>query len=96
MRLRYVSVLMLFAGFMGWFAHTPPRAVSAASVNAEVQMEGSGTAAQLSLYNAAEHSIYVYQGVSGGGQSLRCSYRLHFNNPGGLLERSNCPIDGSH
>ena len=96
MRLRYVFMLMLFAGLLGWFLHTPPRAVSAAAVNPEVQMEGSGATAQLSLYNVAEHSIYVYQAVAGGGQSLRCSYRLHFNNPGGLLERSNCPIDGSH
>lgn len=42
------------------------------------------------VYNAAEHTLYVYQGLTSSGAHMNCTFTLHLARLGGPVERQNC------
>jgi hypothetical protein len=84
------GVLAGAALLLGWWAHGASRPVQAASPDVAYQLEGIGPTTSLSIYNAADHSIYVYPNATAGNTHLNCSYRFRLGSVGGPIERENC------
>jgi hypothetical protein len=56
------------------------------------QMSGIGPQAVLTVYNPGNRTLYVYQRIGEGNSNINCSYSFTVSNPGGPIQRSNCPI----
>ena len=91
------AALLLFAGAVGWWAHgtgTPVHAAGGVGFsNAEFQLGGGpGLEGALTLYNADSKTLFVYPAAAAGNSHLNCAYSIHFERPGGPLERQNCAM----
>ena len=53
---------------------------------------GFGPSTGLTIYNPTEHTLYVYQGITGGNSHVNCSFTLHIGRLGGPVDRQNCPV----
>ena len=56
------------------------------------QLSGVGPGASLTVYNAANHTLYVYPSVGLGNSHINCQFSLTVSNPGAPIDRQNCPI----
>lgn len=94
MRIHPATALLALAASatLGWFAHTTHTVRAADSGPSGYQFQGTGSGTVLSLYDANEHNLYVYQGVMSGNSQVNCSYKLHISHTGAPLERTNCAI----
>ena len=88
-------LFLAFALVIGWWAHTPARAVHAAADSQDVpffqfsNVAGEGT---LTLYSANDRSLYVYSGVLAGSNNKNCTYAIKLGRAGAPLQRTNCQI----
>ncbi len=88
-------LLVVFALFIGWWAHSPAHTVHAAADNQDVpffqfsNVAGEGT---LTLYSPADRSLYVYSGMLTGSSSKNCTYAIKLARAGAPLERTNCQL----
>ena len=78
------------------FGPSPVQAQSRGSHSDEplsFQLNSSvGPATSLTVYNASEHLLYVYQGVTQGNSHVNCSFTLHIGRLGGPIDRQNCAV----
>jgi hypothetical protein len=51
-----------------------------------------GPQSSLTVYNPANHTLYVYPRVGVGSSSINCEYSLTVNQPGAPIQRKNCPV----
>ncbi len=58
----------------------------------EFQMIGAGPQAMLTVYNPGNRTLYVYQRIGQGDSNVSCSYSFTVSNPGGPIQRTNCPV----
>ncbi len=79
---------------VGWWAHSPSRAVHAAEGSEFPFFQFSSVAGEgtLTLYSPNERSLYVYSGVLTGGATKNCTYAIRLGRAGAPLERTNCQI----
>lgn len=77
---------------VGWWAHTPSRGVQAAEDSPFFQFANVAGEGTLTLYSAADRSLYVYSGVLSGSSSKNCTYAIKIGRAGAPLERTNCQI----
>ncbi len=97
-------VLFAFAAAIGWWAHGANNGVQAQHNNSSeasrnnadgslaFQYGGLGPDGELTLYNSANHTLYVYPSVGRSGNShINCLYSVRVDRPGAPLERENCP-----
>ena len=86
--------LVTLALAVGWWAHTPSRAVHAAESYESPFFQFSTAAGEgtLTLYSPNDRSLYVYSGVLTGSSNKNCTYAIKLGRAGGPLERSNCQI----
>ena len=56
------------------------------------QLSELGPRTGLTVYNAQDHTLYVYGNVTDGNSRINCTYALHIARPGGPLERQNCSV----
>lgn len=93
--------LLTFAATLGWWAHgansgvhAQPSASDSSSRGAdsglEFQFSGSNIKDSLTIYNAGNHTLYVYPAAS-GSSNINCAYSFHIDKPGGAIDRQNCP-----
>lgn len=55
-------------------------------------MMGAGAQAALTAYNPGKRTLYVYQRIGEGNSNISCSYSFTVSNPGGPIQRANCPV----
>jgi hypothetical protein len=98
------SLLTLAALAAGYAAGRPARTVEAQSSSHSSHSSSSATADEpltfqfsemnnqtaFTVYNAAEHTLYVYQGLTSSGSHMNCTFTLHLSRLGGPVERQNC------
>lgn len=60
----------------------------------EFQLTGAGPQAMLTVYSPGNRTLYVYQRIGEGNTNISCSYSFTVSNPGGAIERANCPVGG--
>ena len=78
---------------LGWFGHQTNIVHAAESGPFLFQVQGSGPATSLSIYDSSDHTIYVYQGATSGSSNVNCSYSFRIpTKAGGPINRTNCPI----
>ncbi len=93
--------LLATASAIGWWAHGANTAVHAqrnsptashASADAlGFEYGGLGPGGELTLYNAANRTLYVYPSVGRSTNShITCLYSVRVDRPGAPLERENC------
>ena len=105
MRLNPVARIIAVAGIAvsaGWWLHGADAPVmagrSSSSSNSgsdtglEFQLSTGGPQSSLTVYNPANHTLYVYPRVGVGNSSINCEYSLTVNQPGGPIQRKNCPV----
>ncbi len=92
-RVRDLALVIVALG-IGWWAHTPSRAVHAAEYNDVPFFQFSTVAGEgtLTLYSPNDRSLYVYSGVLTGDSNKNCTYAIKLGRAGAPLERSNCQI----
>ena len=105
MRVHPVVRLIAVAGIavsVGWWLRGADTAVMAqrsssssrSGVDAELefQLSAGGPQSSLTVYNPANHTLYVYPRVGVGNSSISCEYSLTVANPGAPIQRKNCPV----
>ena len=89
-------ILLAAAAAIGWWSHGANSAVQAQHNTAEAlgfEYGGLGPDGQLTLYNNANHTLYVYPSVGRSGSShITCLYSVRVEKAGAPLERENCPV----
>ena len=97
-------LLLAAAAAIGWWAHGANSAVQAQRNNSSesshsatdalgFEFGGLGPDGQLTLYNNANHTFYVYPSVGrSGGARIQCLYSVHVERAGAPLYRENCPV----
>ena len=97
--------LLAAAAAIGWWAHGASPTVSAqsrgsssspessrlASDGLAFQLSGMGPETALTLYNSANHTLYVYPAANGNSH-INCAFSFHIDRPGAPIDRENCPI----
>ncbi len=92
--------------YLGWWIHginspvlaepssssTSRGSSSGADANLAFQISGAGPASSLTVYNPANHTLYIYQHIGEGNAHVSCTYSYRIERPGGPIERSNCPV----
>jgi len=58
----------------------------------EFQLSAGGPQSSLTVYNPENHTLYVYPRVGQGNSNISCEYSLTVANPGGPIQRTNCPV----
>jgi hypothetical protein len=92
--------LVCLAVAVGWWARAAGTTVLAqkssrgSDAGLEFQMTGAGPQAALTVYNPGNRTLYVYQRIGEGNSHISCSYSFTVSNPGGPIERANCPVGG--
>jgi hypothetical protein len=86
------ALIALAALAIGWWAHDSRSVHAAEPPTVYYQFSGEGPGTSLSLYNPADGTIYVYQGVTTGYSYRYCTYSFRLGKLGGPVERQNCPI----
>ena len=95
------SLLLLAVGTCGWWArgvHVPPvLAQSGEGRNSgdgglAFQLSGIGPDTALTVWNASNRTLYVYQGAVQGNSSVNCTYSFKIERPGAPIQRQNCPV----
>ena len=99
-------VLLTAAAAIGWWAHGAGATASAQSRGSAsdsrtrsgepsdalgFQFGGAGIEGSLTLYNPANHTLYVYPAANGGSH-INCAYSFHIDKPGQPIDRENCAI----
>jgi hypothetical protein len=56
------------------------------------QLSGVGAETALTVYNPANHTLYVYPRVGTGNSHINCEFSFTIANPGAPIERQNCPV----
>ena len=85
--------LVLVAAAIGWWAHggVAVHANSAPQSELSFQFVKSDLNNALTVYDAGQHVLYVYQGASAtGSATVNCSYMFHINRAGAPIQRENC------
>ncbi len=86
---------------VGWWARDAGKTVWASSSSSasrgsdaglDFQMMGAGPQAALTVYNPGNRTLYVYQRIGEGNSNISCSYSFTVSNPGGPIQRANCPV----
>ena len=96
---RMSRMTLLAAAFLGagWWL----RGLALPAVHAQRTGEDSGLAFQLSgigpetaltVWNASNRTLYVYQGAVAGSSNVNCSFSFQIERPGAPIQRHNCPI----
>jgi hypothetical protein len=89
----YREVLIALAALaIGWLAHDSRPVHAAEPPAVYYQFSGEGPGTSLSVYNPADGTIYVYQGITTGNSNRYCTYSLRLGKLGGPIDRQNCPI----
>jgi hypothetical protein len=58
---------------------------------------GDGNPQQsLTIYNPANHTLYVYPRVGTGNAHISCEYALRVDTPGGPIDRQNCAMGSQY
>ena len=88
--------LLAAAAAIGWWAHGANTTVQAqhnAPEGLGFEYGGLGPDGQLTLYNNANHTLYVYPSIGRSSSShVSCLYSVHVERAGAPLERENCPV----
>ena len=88
--------LLCLAVSLGWWLHSANTPVlaehSGAPSDLAFQIIGSGPDTSLSLYNPADHKLYVYPRITQGNSYVSCGYSLAVTRPGAPIQRENCAI----
>ena len=87
------SVLVVAAMAIGWWARggVAVHASSAPAGDLSFQFVKNDLNNALTVYDASQHVLYVYQGASAtGSATVNCSYMFHINKAGGPIQRENC------
>jgi hypothetical protein len=92
------ACLIAAAATLGWWGHgsTTVHAASAAPADISYQFDGIAPNSALTLYNAAERNLYVYQNAASGNGRVNCSYRFHIPQPGAPIQRDNCTVGSAY
>jgi len=97
-------ILLAAAAAIGWWAHGANSNVLAQHNGSSesphsgaeglgFEYGGLGPDGQLTLYNNANHTLYVYPSVGRSSSGhITCLYSVHVERPGAPLERENCPV----
>ena len=86
-------LLVVVAMAIGWWAHggVAVHASSAAVGELSFQLVKSDLNNALTVYDASQHVLYVYQGASAtGAATVNCSYMFHIGKGGAPIQRENC------
>jgi hypothetical protein len=101
MRLNPVVRIIALAGIAvsaGWWLRGADTAVmaerssSGSDAGLGFQLSAGGPQSSLTVYNPANHTLYVYPRVGVGSSSINCEYSLTVNQPGAPIQRQNCPV----
>lgn len=89
------GVLVAAAMAIGWWAHGGAAVHAASSSNApgelSFQFVKNDLNNALTMYDPAQHVLYVYQGASATGlATVNCSYMFHIARAGAPIQRENC------
>jgi hypothetical protein len=92
------GVLVAAALAIGWWAHSgvavQANSSSHASGELSFQFMKNDINNSLTIYDAGEHVLYVYQGASSlGASKINCSYMFHIANAGAPIQRENCRVN---
>jgi hypothetical protein len=89
--------LLAAAAAIGWWAHgaTTVQAHSDTHASSDPALSfefgGTGPDGQVTLYNAANHMMYVYPSIArSSSANVPCLYMVHVERAGMPLERQNC------
>jgi len=89
----YREVLIALAALAtGWWAHDSRPVHAAEPTAVYYQFSGDGPFTSLSVYNPADGTIYVYQGINTGLSNRYCTYSFRLGKLGGPIDRQVCPI----
>jgi hypothetical protein len=101
-RLRFVLrdlALVCVAVVIGWWLRGAGTTVlargessSTTEGNLAFQLTGVAPETALTLYNPANHTLYVYPHIGQANSHISCSYSFSIPTPGAAIERSNCPM----
>lgn len=86
--------LVVAAAAIGWWAHgTAVHASNAPVGELSFQFVKSDLNNALTVYDAGQHVLYVYQGASAtGAATVNCSYMFHIAKAGAPIQRENCKM----
>ena len=56
------------------------------------QLSGIGPDTALTVWNASNRTLYVYQGAVMGHSNVNCTYSFKIERPGAPIQRQNCPV----
>lgn len=88
--------LLAAAAAIGWWAHGASTSVHADTHSSNdpslsFQYGGLGPDGQVSLYNPATRTLYVYPSIARSGSAdVPCLYMVQIDRAGGPLTRANC------
>jgi hypothetical protein len=93
--LRNVAVLCVAVG-AGWWMKSAGSAVyaqrSGAGDSLGFQLVGNGPQQSLTVFNADNHTLYVYPQVTVGNSHISCEFSFTLGRLGGPIDRENCPV----
>ena len=91
--------LLSFALVLGWWAHGTATVHAKSSDHSsadeptpDFQLSPINRDTALTIYNPANHTLYVYPAVQTGSSNINCEFSLHVAKPGAPIQRENCAI----
>lgn len=102
--LLFNSLVLLAVGACGWWVrgvHLPPVLAQGGDGGSNrnsgdgglaFQLSGIGPDTALTVWNASNRTLYVYQGAVLGNSSVNCTYSFKIERPGAPIQRQNCPV----
>ena len=72
------------------------KTVHAASGDTQFQLSGVSEGSSLLVYQPDSKTVYVYRAATTGNATVQCSYKFIVNQPGGSIQRVNCPVGSAN
>ena len=84
--------IILAAGY--WMGNGGQVHAAGYSTGSDVQFQLTGVNENSSLlvYQPGNRTVYVYRGATVGNATVQCSFKYILGEPGGAIQRVNCPV----